>query len=93
MTTVDLTRIDQISAADIKPDWASRLTDGLHSLDRSANSEEATRWIVIAQAVRPGAGPGRGADRHLADLDYAAWHAHLAGVQRWAPGADGALGS
>ena len=83
MTTVDVTIIDQGSSEGSKRDLATRLTDVLIALDRKP--EEPTRWRVVARAVPATAVPERGTDPRLAGLDYAAWHAHLAGAQRWNP--------
>ena len=85
MTTVDVTIIDQVSSYGAKRDLSTRLADVLKSLDRASEPGEAKRWMVIAQAVRPRAVLEPEPAQRVADLDYAAWHAHLAGTQRWVP--------
>jgi hypothetical protein len=89
MTAVDVTIIDQLSSDGSKRELATRLTNALISLDRDHRSGGRTRWRVIAQAVPSAAAPGREADWCVAGLDYVAWHAHLAGTRRWAPGGAG----
>ncbi len=89
MTAVDVTIIDQIISEGHKREIATRLTDALISLDRDRTPGERKRWRVVAQAMPSAALPERGTARRVADLDYPAWHAHLAGTRRWMPGRDG----
>src|SRR5262249_54747194 len=94
MTEVDITIIDQAISDGHKRELATRLSDALGSADRDGGRHREpggrTRWIVIAEAVRLAAVPDRGPDRRVATLDYAAWHAHLAGTRPWVAGRDSA---
>jgi hypothetical protein len=87
MTAVDVTIIDHVSSDGAKRELATRLADALVSLERDPQLGERKRWRVVARAVRATA-PERASDRGVACLDYAAWHAHLAGTRRWVSGSD-----
>jgi hypothetical protein len=90
MTTVDVTIIDPVSSEGQQRDLVTRLSAALRASDHDAAARERKGWVVIARAVRPETMPARGANQHLASLDYAAWHDHLAGIRRWVPGGEGA---
>ena len=86
MTTIGVTMLDQIGVEGAGRGVATPLTDALLPLDRDHTLGDRSLWRVLAQAGQPAFAPERRADRRLASLDYAAWHAHLAGVRRWVPG-------
>jgi hypothetical protein len=85
MQTVDVTIVDRAISDGLKRELATRLADVLVAHDRG-KSAVWKQWQVIADAVPPRAASDRGPDRRMADLDYAAWHDHIAGIRRWAPG-------
>jgi hypothetical protein len=86
MASARVTIIDQESSEVRKRVLTARLSDALLSPDDDLR--DPMRWFVIAEAVRPHAEPSHGPDRRFANLDAAAWHAHLAGTRRWIPGGD-----
>ena len=96
MSAVDVTIIDPVISDARKRKLATCLTDALVSLADELGDRR--RWLVVAESVRSAPAAGRGtaqpttsAGRRAAVLDYAAWHAHLAGTRRWAPGGVGAI--
>ena len=92
MSAVDVTIVDPVISDARKRKLATCLTDALVSL--ADEFGDRRRWLVVAESVRSAPAAGRGTVRPAAPagavLDYAAWHAHLAGTQRWAPGGGGA---
>lgn len=86
MATARVTIIDPVISDSRKRELATRLSDALVSPEDDLR--DPTRWLVIAEAVRPAAEPSRGPDQRLGGLDYAAWHAHLSGTRRWVPDGD-----
>jgi hypothetical protein len=86
MPTVDVTIIDRAISDGLKRQIASSLSDVLVTHDLARTSGNQRQWRVVAEAVRPTADPARRPDLRFANLDYAAWHAHLSGVCRWIPG-------
>ena len=92
MSTVDVTIIAPVISDASKRTLATRLTDALASLEGELGDRR--RWLVVAESVQSSPAAGRGTARPTAPagavLDYAAWHAHLAGTRRWAPGGGGA---
>ncbi len=86
MTAADVTIIDQVSSEDSRRELVTHLTDLLSSLDRDHQPGGRMRWRVIAQAMRSEIVPTCEPDRRFASLNYAAWHAHVAGTRRWMPG-------
>ena len=86
MTIADVPILDQIGVESARREFTPPLTDTHHSLDRDHTLGDRALWRVLAQAGQPAFVPERGPDRRLASLDYAAWHAHLAGIRRWVPG-------
>jgi hypothetical protein len=86
MATARVTIIDEFISDSRKEELATRLGDALVSPDDDLR--DSTRWVVIAEAVRAEARPSRGPDQRLANLDAAAWHAHLSGTRRWVPAGD-----
>jgi hypothetical protein len=85
MTAVDVTIIDQVSSGGPTRELVTRLTDLLSSLDRDHQPGGRMRWRVIPQAMRSEIVPTCEPDRRIASLNYAAWHAHVAGSRRWVP--------
>jgi hypothetical protein len=83
MATARITVIDPLISDSRKQALASRLSDALVSPEDDLR--DATRWVVIAEAVRASNEPSDEPDRRLSSLDFAAWHAHLSGVRRWVP--------
>ena len=91
MSTVDVTIIDPLISEVRKRKLATRPTDALVSL--TGELGDRRRWLVVAESVRSAPAAGRGtaqptasAGRRAAVLDFAAWHAHLAGTRRRTPG-------
>ncbi len=96
MSTVDVTILDPVIPAARKRHHATRPTEAPVSLDGELGDRR--RWLVVAESDRSAPAVGRGtarptpsAGRRAAVLDYAAWHAHLAGTRSWAPGGGGAI--
>jgi hypothetical protein len=87
MTAIDVTIIDHVSSDRAKRELATRLTEALVALEHDRQPRERQRWRIVARAVRS-TGPEPAPDRGVAGLDYASWHAHLAGTRRWMPGSD-----
>jgi len=88
MTAVDVTILDQTLPAGLKRTLAARLTAAVGTLDRTDWPGRPARWVVLAAAVPPAARASQ-SELPAADLDYAAWHAHLSGARRWVPGGEG----
>ena len=96
MSTVDVTIVDPVISDARKRTLATRLTDALVSFADELG--DPRRWLLVAASVRSAPATGRemarptaSAERRAAVLDHAAWHAHLAGTRRWAPGGGGAI--
>ena len=85
MTAVDVTIIHQVSSKGSKRELVTRLTDLLSSLNRDHQPGGRMRWQVIPQAMRSEFVPTCEPDRRIASLNYAVWHAHVAGSRRWVP--------
>ena len=87
MSAVDVTIVDPVISDARKRKLATCLTDALVSL--ADEFGDRRRWLVVAESVRSAPASGRGTAQPTASagprgvvLDYATWHAHLAGTRR-----------
>jgi hypothetical protein len=85
MTAITGATIDKVSSEGAGQELATLLNEVPIARDLTRQPGESKHWRFVVRAVRTTPVPERYPDRGVTNLDYAAWHGHLAGTRRWTP--------